>query len=158
MKREPIRVYADTSVFGGVFDEEFSEASQRFFRQVLEGDFRLALSPLVQDELAGAPEQVQRFLDEITGGADIVRITAEATRLQAAYLSASILTDKSSDDALHVAIATVSECSIIVSWNFKHIVHFDKIPLYNAVNRQNGFPEIAIYSPREVIEYEDEDI
>ena len=87
-----------------------------------------------------------------------MRITAEATRLQAAYLSASILTDKSSDDALHVAIATVSECSIIVSWNFKHIVHFDKIPLYNAVNRQNGFPEIAIYSPREVIEYEDEDI
>ncbi len=158
MKREPIRIYADTSVFGGAFDEEFSKPSQQFFRQVLEGRFRLVLSPLVQDELAAAPEQVQRLLDEITGGADLVRITAEATRLQAAYLSSGILTDKSSDDALHVAIATVSECSVIVSWNFKHIVHFDKIPLYNTVNRQNEFTEIAICSPREVIEYEDEDI
>ncbi len=158
MKWEPIRIYADTSVFGGAFDEEFSRPSQQFFRQVLEGRFRLVLSPLVQDELVAAPERVQRFLDEVTVGADIVRITADATRLQAAYLSFGILTDKSSDDALHVAITTVSECSIIVSWNFKHIVHFDKIPLYNAVNRQKGFSEIAIYSPLEVIEYEDEDI
>lgn len=37
-------------------------------------------------------------------------------------------------------------------------VHFDKIPLYNAVNRKKGYPTIAIYSPREVIEYEDENI
>ena len=158
MKQEPIRIYADTSVFGGAFDEEFSRPSQQFFRQVLEGRFRLVLSPLVQDELVAAPERVQRFFDEVTGGADIVRITADATRLQTAYLSFGILTDKSSGDALHVAIATVSECSVIVSWNFKHIVHFDKIPLYNAVNRQKGFSEIAIYSPLEVIEYEDEDI
>ncbi len=59
-----------------------------------------------------------------------------------------------SDDALHVAIATVSSCSLIVSWNFKHIVHFDKIKLYNAVNILKGFSEIAIFSPLEVISYE----
>ncbi|MHC4542617.1 MAG: type II toxin-antitoxin system VapC family toxin, partial [Planctomycetota bacterium] len=61
-------------------------------------------------------------------------------------------------DALHVALATVSQSSLIVSWNFKHIVNFQKIPRYNAVNTLHGQNEIAIYSPLEVIEYEDEDI
>lgn len=27
----PLRVYADTSVFGGVFDAEFEEPSRKFF-------------------------------------------------------------------------------------------------------------------------------
>lgn len=31
MAKRPIKVYADTSVYGGVFDEEFAEASQAFF-------------------------------------------------------------------------------------------------------------------------------
>jgi len=37
-------------------------------------------------------------------------------------------------DALHVALASVAGCTMIVSWNFKHIVHFPKIPLYRAIN------------------------
>jgi hypothetical protein len=57
------------------------------------------------------------------------------------------------EDALHVAISTISGCDLIVSWNFKHIVHFDKIPKYNAVNVLNGYGRIGIYSPLEVIKY-----
>jgi len=41
-----------------------------------------------------------------------------------------------------------------VSWNFKHIVHFQKIPLYRAINTIKGYAEINIYSPPEVINYE----
>ena len=47
---------------------------------------------------------------------------------------------------------------MIVSWNFRHIVHFDKIRLYNAINLFNGYASIAIHSPLEVIAYEDEGI
>jgi hypothetical protein len=78
--------------------------------------------------------------------------------LRDAYLQAKIVTPKYSDDALHVALATVSGCSLIVSWNFQHIVHFQKIPLYNAMNTLQGYQPIAIFSPREVIRYEDEEI
>jgi hypothetical protein len=52
------------------------------------------------------------------------------------------------------ALATVNNCPIIVSWNFKHIVHFEKIPLYNSINLINGYQPIAIYSPLEVLRYE----
>lgn len=63
------------------------------------------------------------------------------------------MSEKWYDDALHVAIATVADCDVIVSWNFKHIVNFQKIPMFNAVNVLNGYKPIAIHSPVEVINY-----
>jgi predicted nucleic acid-binding protein len=158
MSTERLRVYADTSVFGGAFDEEFGEFSRRFFEQVAERRFRLVISPLIHEELVVAPARVRELLDHLLPHAEFVRITADATRLQAAYISAGIVTGRSSNDALHVAVATVTGCSAIVSWNFRHIVHFEKISLYNEVNAANGYPQLAIHSPREVIEYEDEDL
>jgi hypothetical protein len=61
------------------------------------------------------------------------------------------------DDALHVALATVTRCDKIVSWNFRHIVHSDKIRYYHAVNLMHGYDLIEIFSPKEVIHY-DEDV
>jgi len=80
-------------------------------------------------------------------------ISNEVLKLRDAYLNARIVSKKFSNDALHVAFATISECSIIVSWNFKHIVNFEKIPLYNAINIINGYKQVAIHSPLEVIKY-----
>ena len=156
MLRFPIRVYADTSVFGGVFDDEFALASRRFFDRVSKGAFRLVTSPIVETELAGAPPEVREFAESIADLADEVLITNEALRLHAAYLEAGIVGERRGDDALHVALATVAGCAVIVSWNFKHIVHLEKIPLYNAINTMQGYNPIAIYSPLEVIEYEEE--
>jgi hypothetical protein len=45
-------------------------------------------------------------------------------------------------DALHVALASVAGCTMIVSWNFKHIVHFPKIPLYRAINVIKGYSQL----------------
>jgi len=67
-----------------------------------------------------------------------------------------VVTPKWEADATHVALATVTGCSMIISWNFKHIVNFRKIPLSNAVNRLSGYGEIGIYTPREVTENEED--
>ena len=87
--------------------------------------------------------------------ADVTEVTEKALLLQQAYTKAQILSEKDSIDALHVALATVSKATLIVSLNFKHIVNFQKIPMYNAINTLHGYNQIAIYSPLEVIEYED---
>jgi hypothetical protein len=50
-----MKVYADTSVFGGVFDEEFARDSRQFFDEVLVGKFSLAVSALVEEEIESAP-------------------------------------------------------------------------------------------------------
>lgn len=150
-----IRVYADTSVFGGIFDDEFATASQLFFEQVQQGQFQLITSQVVAAEINLAPEAVQEFFSQMLTLAEVVEVSEDALKLQQAYLNAKIVSPKSSLDALHVALATVTNCRLIVSWNFKHIVHFQKVPLYRAINLVQGFSEIDIYSPLEVINYED---
>ena len=45
---------------------------------------------------------------------------------------------------------------MLVSWNFKHIVHYDKKRKYNAVNTLRGYNSIDILTPAEVIEYEED--
>ncbi len=83
-------------------------------------------------------------------------VTAEVRALQQAYLAAGIVTPRSGDDALHVALATVSGCSMIVSWNSRHIVQFAKMRLYNAVNALHAHDPIAIHSPPEVVAYDED--
>ena len=149
-----IRVYVDTSVFGGVFDDEFKDETIAFFDLVKKDKFQLVISSVVSREIQPAPETVTDFFKEMITYAELVEITSSALQLRQAYIDAGIVTQKSRLDALHVALASVSGCSMIVSWNFKHIVHFQKIPLYRAINAVKGYAQIDIYCPLEVINYE----
>jgi predicted nucleic acid-binding protein len=149
-----IRVYADTSVFGGIFDDEFQRASSAFFEQVKLGIFTLYISPIVGNEISLSPEQVKDHYAEIMPFAETIEISDKALRLRDAYLRAKIVSKKYSNDGLHVALATIAQCSMIVSWNFKHIVHYEKVALYNAINILEGYEQISIHSPLEVISYE----
>ena len=97
------------------------------------------------------------MFDDILPHARIADVTDEAVRLQHAYLDVAIVSARFATDALHVALATVSNASMIVSWNFRHIVNFQRIPKYNAINKLYGYRDIAIYSPLEVIDNEDEE-
>lgn len=148
-----LRVYADTSVFGGCFDEEFAEPSSKFFDLVRDGRFHLVVSAVTAEELSGAPEHVRAVLDRAPREhLEYHEISEAMERLHDAYLEAGILSAINDADALHVAAATVVDVDMIVSWNFKHIVHYDKIRGFNAVNRLNGYKLVEIYSPLEVVE------
>lgn len=150
------RVYIDTSVLGAVFDEEFREPTAVFFEQARQGRFELVVSALVEDEIAHSPANVQDFYAEVIGYAETTTPSRQALMLQQAYLAAGVVSPKWADDALHVATASVAGCDMIVSWNFRHIVHFDKKRKYNAVNVLNGYGYIDIFTPAEVIEYEED--
>ena len=114
----------------------------------------MVVSAVVVDELAEAPERVRQVYEEHLPWADFISISVEAVRLRDACLKAAVVTPKWATDALHVALASVERCRCIVSWNFRHIVHFDKIPLYHGIDLINGFESISINTPAEVIAYE----
>lgn len=150
MNKQRIRVYADTSVFDGVFDARFSVASLSFFEKVRGGLFSLILTDVVRREISPAPENVKTLFEEMLTLSEVLPISDEALTLRDAYLKAGILGQSSLDDALHVALASSNHCQMIISWNFKHIVNFQKIPLFNAVNTLQGYSAINIFSPLEV--------
>lgn len=90
---------------------------------------------------------------------EIVNIEKDAMDLAMAYIESRVLASTSIDDATHVAVATVANADLILSWNFKHIVNFQKIRKFNAVNLANGYRMIDIRSPLELgIDYENEEI
>jgi hypothetical protein len=79
-----LRVYADTSVFGGRFDEEFERPTRLFFQMVTERKIHLVTSALVEEELTPAPERVRGFFGELRKYNEIVSFTPEAMELRKA--------------------------------------------------------------------------
>ncbi len=147
-----LRLYADTSVFGGCFDDEFAEPSKQLFEQIRQGMFRLVLSDTTLLELQGAPEGVRAVLLSLPPeAAERIPLTEEIERLRDAYLAMGVVGPASRRDAEHIAAATVADVDLIVSWNFRHIVHYDKISGYHGVNLLHGYRAIPIFSPLEVI-------
>lgn len=152
-----LRAYADTSVFGGVFDDEFKFASLAFFELVRAGRFVLLVSDISRREIDEAPAHVKELFDSLSARMEFVVADPSVLALRDAYLEAGIVGARWLDDAAHVAAASAAGADLIVSWNFRYIVHFEKIRLYNAVNALQGYHSVEIRSPLEVVDYEDEE-
>jgi predicted nucleic acid-binding protein len=146
-----IRVYADTSVFGGTQDEEFSKASRCFFERVNKGDFVVILSTVTLRELVKSPDSVRSVWQSLPVDlVEVVPVSVEVEELAEAYIRAKVLGRDSQNDALHVAAATVAGADLILSWNFRHIVNFNRIRGFNSVNVSLGYRTLTILSPLEV--------
>lgn len=142
------RVYIDTSVIGGCFDIEFALCQRRL---------RAVVSEIVAAELENAPAPVRdRYITLLTHEVATFTVSPEALALADLYQQKGILTPKYYDDGLHIARTTVAEVDVLVSWNFKDIVHYDKIRRFNAMNVEHGYKPLAIYSPREVTGYNED--
>ena len=63
-----------------------------------------------------------------------------------------IKSGKYEDDAFHIALASVNNLDVIVSWNFQHIVKLKTKREVNAINALLGYKAVEIYSPWEVVE------
>jgi hypothetical protein len=151
------RVYIDTSVLGGCFDPEFARWSNALIDDFRTGRLKPVISEITTAEITDAPAEVQELsADLLALKPEIIVITSEALALADAYQEHGILTPKFYADGLHIAVATIAEVDLLVSWNFRHIVRFDKIRLFTAVNLERGYKPLAIYSPREVASDEEE--
>jgi hypothetical protein len=148
-------VYIDTSVIGGCFDKEFDKWSNSLIEDFKNRIYIPVVSEVIAAEIDSAPNYVKEKYNEILEiDAINLNISEEVIILAEKYQERKILISKFFDDGLHIALATVHQIDLVVSWNFKHIVHFDKIRQFNAVNSEFGYKNIEIYSPREVATYE----
>lgn len=148
-----MRIYIDTSVVGGMFDEEFAEATKDFFSRVDAGDFILVVSDLLTTELLRAPERVRNYLNRYEAGQiEVIRLSDEGRDLADLYVTEKVVGATSLADCQHIAAATVNRVDVLVSWNFKHIVNLSRIRGYNSVNLKHGYPMLEIRTPLEVLE------
>ncbi len=150
-----LRLYFDTSVFGGVFDEEFKEETEKLFEMVTNKEIICVYSDLTELELENAPERVKNHFSQLPKECtEFVELTQEIYDLAEEYISEKVVGPTSADDCRHIATATINKVDYLVSWNFKHIVNVFRIRGYNSINMKNGYIPLDIRSPKEIIEYE----
>lgn len=150
------RIYIDTSVVGGFFDEEFSETTRALFERLEEDEVVFVISDLLELELINAPENVRNLLyDYSSDKFERVQLTEESVQLANNYIEEKVVGKTSLEDCRHIALATVNRVDVLASWNFKHIVNLDRIKGYNSVNYKMGYPMIEIRSPKDLIHYEE---
>ncbi|MBD3334732.1 MAG: PIN domain-containing protein [Candidatus Eisenbacteria bacterium] len=152
-----LRIYVDTSVFGGCLDPEFAEWSNALMDGFRTDRYALVVSDVTLAELADAPAPIRKLSAPLLEIAEELPVTSEALELLRAYESQEILAPRFRNDMLHIAVATVAEVDVLVSWNFRHIVRLDKIRRFNGANLQLGYKPLTIYSPREVAIHGQED-
>ena len=151
-----LRLYLDTSVIGGYFDPEFAEPTRRLFDGFRAGRSVVVVSNIVMAELAGAPPQVRELVTASSEFVvEVVTEDEESITLAGDYIAAEVVSGNFYNDCRHVALAAVTRADLLVSWNFRHIVRFDSIRAYNAVNLVKGYGMLDIRSPLEVFPDED---
>ena len=151
------RIYIDTSIVGGYFDEEFKEATILLFERLEIGEIIFVVSDLLDFELINAPSYVRELLYKYSVDKfNRVELSEEAIILADAYINEKVVGKTSLEDCRHIALATINKVDVLASWNFKHIVNLDRIKGYNSVNLKLGYQMIEIRSPKDLINYEND--
>jgi predicted nucleic acid-binding protein len=152
------RFYFDTSVFGGVYDTEFEKATLQLFEWVKSGQVVCVYSDLTESELVNAPERVRRYFKNLPQeNMERIVVSDEIIELAGKYIDEKVVGETSFDDCLHIATATIHKADLLVSWNFKHIVNVYRIRGYNSVNLKMNYIALEIRSPKEIVQYEDDE-
>jgi predicted nucleic acid-binding protein len=150
------RIYIDTSIIGGYFDEEFKEATIMLFERLENNEIKFVVSDLLDLELLNAPKHVKEHLFKYSADKfERVDLTEEAILLADTYITEKVVGRTSLEDCRHIALATINKVDVLASWNFKHIVNLDRIKGYNSVNMRLGYSIIEIRSPKDLVKYGD---
>lgn len=151
------KLYIDTSVFGGYYDDEFQEFTEPLFKRIQSDEFIILFSTVTQDELENAPTRVRELVQQLkVKSIQFVEVTDEAVELAGECIIGKVVGETSYADCLHIALATIYHADFLVSWNFKHIVNVKRIMGYNSINIKNGYKPLEIRSPRDLMTYEND--
>jgi len=157
-----IKIYLDTSVISFYFAEdapEKMELTRKFFDQELaKGEYEVYISDLTLRELSNCKdielqEKLVKFARMLT--TKVLTVTEEIDRVAAEFVEDGFIPVKYQEDALHLAYALFNDLDYVVSWNFKHLVTIKTKRAVKVVAAREGFKEIEIISPEEVVTNED---
>lgn len=155
-------LYLDTSVISFLCAEDSLErcaaTRELFDNYIATGVYTVHISSIVVDKLSNTPnpalrEQLISFITkyqlEIL---DTNERDDEIRRLAAAYVKSGIIPLTKFEDALHIAISTVFEIDILLSWNYRHLANVKKELLIQGANLSFGYTKpLKIVTPLEVL-------
>lgn len=155
-----LELYLETSVWNFYYVEDSPEkraVTQQFFHSLPNDQLELYVSEVVFDEINKAsPEKRFPLLQLIdTYQPTVLALNNQVHELANAYLAHQILPAKSGYDAQHIAVATVHQLDVIVSWNLRHIANLNRQRRVQAINLSHGYTKpLQMITLMEVSHYE----
>jgi len=113
--------------------------------------FTLFISQVVLDEVARGDEEIALKRLEIVNGLQLVELNQSVRSLAAQFLSRSNLPPKASDDAVHIAAATVHGLDYLLTWNCKHIANAQIQRKLEEIGLDFGYQLPVICTPYELL-------
>jgi predicted nucleic acid-binding protein len=156
------KIYLDTSVISFYFAEDSPEKmaiTRKFFDQEMTtGNYEIYLSYIVFEELGDTkdPElrdKMLKFARELH--AEVVPFSETVDQIATQFVEEGLIPVKYKEDGLHLAIALLHNLDYVISWNFKHLVKLKTKQALKIMAVQEGFKEVEILTPQEVIPDED---
>ena len=153
------KLFIETTVFNFYLEGKQGQKQKdaiRLFNEIAKGRYKAYTSEEVFRELEAAPTEksgqmlnlYEQYIQET------LATTPEADLLADMYISKGIIPEKYREDALHIAIATVSNLDFVISFNHGHIVKTKTMIGTGLANLRQGYKQIGLGTPTEVLEYD----
>lgn len=113
--------------------------------------FMLYISQVVLDEIARGDDEMASQRLEILHNFPLLEIDQAVQNLAAQFLRKSNLPPKASDDALHIAAATVYGLDYLLTWNCKHIANAQIQKKLLQISLDAGYELPTICTPYELM-------
>ncbi len=161
-----LTIYLDTSVLNFLFADDAPEKKcltvDFFEHYVVPNIYDVFVSVVVIDEISRTRDDHKRqiLLEALQKyNVKVVPIderVSEIEELAKSYIEKGIIPEKKMEDALHIAICTVFEMDVLLSWNYKHLANVNKERLILSANLLVGYSkQFRMATPMEVM-YEEE--
>ena len=158
MKRLP-KLFIETTVFNFYLEGKQGQKQKnamRLFDEIAIGRYEAYASQEVLNELEAASEEKREKMLSLYGryikGA--ITTTPEVDVLTEMYIKKGIIPKKYLYDALHIAIAAVNNLDFVISFDQGHIVKTKTMIGTGLANLRQGFRQIGLCTPTEVLEYD----
>ena len=147
------KIYLDTSVISALFDirnPERQDLTESFIKNI--GDYECYISEVVLAEINDIKHisLKEKFRNAVINY-KVLEINEENRKLSNRYIENNAIPKKYSEDALHIAIATLNKIDYLLSWNFRHIVKIKTRKIINEVNLSLGYSKLKIITPAELL-------
>ena len=148
-----LKIYLDTSIISYLKQDDNPERTGLTLKFWDESksrdDVELYISDVALTEVDQCYEEKRIFMREKLKELNFIFLEKDvnAEKLAQRIIDLGILTNKSYDDCLHIAIAIIADCNYIASWNFKHLVNVKTINGVRAITNLSGFNPIDIVTP-----------
>ena len=113
--------------------------------------FGLYISQFVLDEAGGGDVEAAQRRVALLAGVPKVPITDEAISLAGAVIHQDVIPPNAAGDALHVAVATVHQIDILLTWNCRHLANAEILGPLGICLRSLGFDPPIICTPAELM-------